>query len=234
MNRSAIIIQARMSSARFPGKMMSNISGMPLVRYIYERCKRSSVKDVIVATSDDASDDVMYKYCKDNGIQIMRGSLDNVLKRYIQAADLVGAEYIVRVCGDTPLVDIMLIEKLLDMLASGGFGYVAPDRGSCAPAFYSEAVTLQALKKAIGLTMSKEGLEHVTKYILDNEKVFNARLIDAKLNPDFIKATRLTIDYPEDLDRVNAVINELRDRLHFSSEDVLDIVRKNSCRCDRS
>ena len=75
----AIIIQARMSSARFPGKMMLPLyNNTPLVEYVYERCKTSSVKNILVATSDDKSDDKLYNYCKRNSIPIARGSIKNV------------------------------------------------------------------------------------------------------------------------------------------------------------
>jgi len=82
-----------MSSDRFPGKMLEELGGVPLVEYVYRRCGTSNAADVIVATSADPSDDRLYSYCADRGIGIMRGSLDNVLARYIEAAEGAGARF---------------------------------------------------------------------------------------------------------------------------------------------
>jgi len=106
-----IIIQARMSSSRFPGKMMARLGDIPLIDFIYKRCCESSIKNILVATSDHKSDDILYNHCRGRGIPIMRGNLHNVLKRYIQAGELLNARYIIRVCGDTPFVDISLADS---------------------------------------------------------------------------------------------------------------------------
>ena len=224
----AIIIQARMSSRRFQGKMMSRIFDMPLIGYIYRRCAKSAVKKIIVATSDDKSDDVLCNYCKDNGIPVLRGSLDNVLDRYIKAADSLAASHVVRICGDTPFFDISLMDTMLDMLIREGLDYVSLNKETCAAGFYSETVALQALKKAASLACGKEDLEHVTKYIVDHRDKFSVKFLDAGLNPEFAKKARLTIDYPEDIKRANEIIDKLRDKLSFTSEDILDIVRERA------
>lgn len=215
-----------MTSERFPGKMLSHLFGMPLVEYMYKRCRKSSVKNVLTATSDAKSDDVLYNYCRENNIPVTRGSLYNVLERYIQAAELVSTDYIIRVCGDTPFVDISLIKILLQILISEKLDYVSLNRQTCAAGFYSEAVTLQALKKTASLAENKEDLEHVTKFIIDNKEKFLTKFIDTDLNPEFITGIRLTIDYPEDLQRANAILDELRDKFSFTSKQILDIVCK--------
>ncbi len=226
MNRCAIIIQARMSSLRFPKKMMAHLSGMPLIEYVYNRCRKSSVGKVLVATSNDRSDDELYDYCKKIQIPIVKGSLDSVLKRYIQAGCWTDADYIVRVCGDTPFVDIFLIDRLLKELISEKLDYVSFDKDTIASGFYSEAVTLGALKKVLLLTNDKEDLEHVTRFIIRNRKMFLAKFMKVKLNPEFIKDIRLTIDYPEDINTANIITDELKGNFLFSSSEILDIVKK--------
>jgi len=230
-NNSAVIIQARMSSIRFPGKMMSHISGMPLVEYAYKRCRKSSVKNILIATSEDKSDDVLYDHCKKNNIRIIRGSLDNVLQRYIQAAEFVGTEYIIRVSGDTPFVDVSLIDMLVKLLVDEKLEYVSLNRPSCASGFYSEAVTLQALKRVAGLTQDKEDLQHVTKFIIDSRDKFLTRFLDVDLNPAFVKKVRLTVDYPEDIQRANTIVNQLTNGFSFTSKEILNIVgEKEFCK----
>ena len=224
--RCAIIIQARMSSCRFPGKMMCKLSNMPLAEYIYRRCAQSSVKKIIVATSDDKSDDILYDHCEQNKIAVIRGSLDNVLKRYIDTAIYLGADYIVRVNGDTPFVDISLIDKFLEVLISEKLEYVSLDRKGKSSPFFSEAVTLQALEKSASLTDDKQDLEHVTKFILDNRDRFSIRFLDTALSAALPKDIRLTIDYPEDIETANTIIPKLKNKFCFTSKEILDVVRE--------
>lgn len=223
---SAIIIQGRMSSNRFPGKMISLVGGMPLVKFVYGRCKAGGEKDVMLATSDHPSDDVLCSYCGENSIPFMRGSLDNVLGRYVQAAELLGAEYIVRVGGDTPFVDVFMIDKLLKMLIGEKLDYISPERSTCASGFYSEAITIHTLKKALVLAKKQADLEHVTKFVIDEKGKFRTKFIDTGLNPYFIRNTRLTVDYPEDIDTANIIAKELAGNFSFTSSDILSIAKR--------
>lgn len=206
--------------------MMARLSADPLVKYVYARCRRSGAGKVLVATSTEGSDDVLYNYCKAERIPAMRGDIDNVVKRYADAARAAGIEYICRVCGDTPFVDTALIDALFDTLISGKLDYAAPDRQTCAPGFYCETFTLKALTKVLESAKSPDDLEHVTKYILDNRDKFAVKLVDAGLNPDFARKTRFTIDYPEDIETGRKIAARLSADYSFTSRDVLEAVRE--------
>lgn len=220
----SLVIQARMSSSRFPEKMMADLCGMPLIKYVYLRCFQSRLK-CIVATSDDKTDDPLYTFCRDNGIPVMRGSLHSVLDRYIQAGLLLKTDYMVRVCGDTPFVDIALIHELTEALINGRKDLVALDKRSCAAGFYSEAFTVAALKKTISLTDDGQDLEHVTRYIFNNPDKFMVQFVNPDLNPGFMGRFRLTIDYPEDIATAGSILDLLTDKLKFTSRDVLNILQ---------
>ncbi|HET7361377.1 MAG TPA: hypothetical protein VFI78_05530, partial [Salinimicrobium sp.] len=110
--RIGILVQARMSSSRLPGKSLRLIGENPLIWYVVQRMRLLNLP-VIVCTSVHPSDDVLCDYLKTQDIPFYRGSLENVLQRYIQAAEKFGIEHIVRVTGDNPLVDIELLEKSL-------------------------------------------------------------------------------------------------------------------------
>jgi spore coat polysaccharide biosynthesis protein SpsF (cytidylyltransferase family) len=157
----------------------------------------------------------------------MRGDLYNVLRRSIQAAELLNAQYVVRVGGDTPLVDISQMGLFLERLINEGLDYVSFNKDTCASAFYFEVITIDALRKTAALTNAKEDLEHVTKFIIDNPDSFRLKTVDMDLNPQFIRKVRLTVDYPEDLRLVNDVVKQLPDKLRFSSYDVLKIMQQN-------
>lgn len=221
-----IIMQARMSSKRFPGKMLSLIGGLPLIEYLYERSKRHHLKNIFIATSIDPSDDALYDFCLHKKIPAFRGNLDNVMARYIDAASWSGAKNIVRICADTPFVDFALAETLFGYLKTENVDYVSFTKETCLPCFYSEAFTLEALKKAASLTQEIEDLEHVTRFFIKNPGLFSVKWIDLDLNPEFAGSFRLTIDYPEDLDRANTVISRLKDKFSFTSNEVLGVIQK--------
>jgi spore coat polysaccharide biosynthesis protein SpsF (cytidylyltransferase family) len=224
----AIFIQARMSSQRFPQKMLEHIVGhVPLVEYVYKRCLQADRADMVsVLTSEDISDDGLFDYCLANNIKVHRGSLNNVLDRYIKAGEHFEADTICRVCGDTPFVDVETINASFDILISKGLDYVAPDRNTCAAGFYSETVSFQVLKEVAALTKSPEDLEHVTKFILDNKHTFNIKLLNVGLNPEFLKNVRFTVDHPGDMDFCSKIAKKVSIDYLFTSQDVLDAVKR--------
>jgi spore coat polysaccharide biosynthesis protein SpsF (cytidylyltransferase family) len=118
-----------------------------------------------------------------------------------------------------------LADSLSETLIKEKLDYISPDRLTCASAFYSEAVTLEALKKAASLTRVQEDLEHVTRYIINNRERFLTRFIDADLSPDFMNNVKLTIDYPEDIKRADIILNQLPNKTFFTSQDILSIVK---------
>src|SRR4051794_8965599 len=103
--RTVAIIQARMSSSRLPGKVLMPISGRPSILFTCARVARARNIDAIcVATSVDPSDDALAACVEEAGIAVYRGSLDDVLDRFAGAARVHGAEIVVRLTGDCPLI----------------------------------------------------------------------------------------------------------------------------------
>src|SRR5262245_50650375 len=106
MTKHVAIVQARMSSKRLPGKVLRPILGEPMLKHIVKRIERSHVFDeVLVATSESVSDDPVAAFCTSENIPCFRGSLDDVLKRFYDAAVSRKAEAIGRFTGDCPLLD---------------------------------------------------------------------------------------------------------------------------------
>lgn len=226
--KKAIIIQGRMSSSRFPGKMMSDLAGAPLIRFVYERCLNSKEAGITaVATSGDKTDDQLYEYCRSGGIPVFRGSLDNVLERYVRAAEFYGAGIICRVCGDSPFVDTSVIDEMFKMLEKTGIDYVAPVKDRCIAGLDSEVIRDIALKAALNNTADRDCLEHVTPYIKKAENKFKIKLIDFNLRPTPLSALVLTVDYPGDLEICNRVVAVLGKRYDFTSQDIFDALLYN-------
>lgn len=220
--KKGILIQARLSSSRFPGKMLHPIGKEPLVQYVFNRCKRSSQTDLVaVVTSIEKSDDLLYDYCKKLKIPVFRGSLNNVLDRYIQAAKHFECGTICRVCGDSPFVDISYIDEQFRFVKDN-VNYVAVEGGL--NGFFSEVVTFETLLKVQRLTNSDSDLEHVTKYIRNNLDMFNYKIIDMKMVEKKLQDITLTIDYKNDLELANLIIAKGLRGYNFISKDVIDIL----------
>lgn len=216
------MIQARLSSSRFPGKMLRKINGIPLIRYVVDRCRASIKADIVaVITSDQISDDPLYEYCMAHEIPVFRGSLTNVLDRYVQASLFFGCDIVCRVCGDSPFVDTFYIDKMFqDMRKDDEYLSVTGGLNG----FISEVVTYGALSKVERLTESADDLEHVTKYIRDNLSLFRNRLFEMDLIPESLKNITLTIDYEKDLELADIIIRKGLNGFYFQSQDVIKIL----------
>src|SRR5579872_1338671 len=106
MKKIVTIVQARTNSTRLPGKVMMDILGKPLLLRMIERVEASTLKGtVVVATTDSSDDDVIEKLCRENNILCYRGSEQDLLDRHYQAAKWQGAQSVVKIPSDCPLVD---------------------------------------------------------------------------------------------------------------------------------
>ncbi len=109
------IIQARMSSSRLPGKVLLDLGGQPMLARVVERARRAKlVNDVVVATTTDLSDDPIEALCAESGYPCSRGSLHDVLDRYYQAARTFGADVIVRITADCPVIDPDVVDRTIE------------------------------------------------------------------------------------------------------------------------
>jgi spore coat polysaccharide biosynthesis protein SpsF len=119
-----IIIQARMGSTRLPGKVLKPIAGRPMLFYQIERLRRVKLSQrIVVATTTKDADDAIVQFCAAQGIECTRGSEQDVLSRYCDAARQFNASTVVRVSSDCPLID----PELIDRAIAAFFGSNHPD-----------------------------------------------------------------------------------------------------------
>ncbi len=218
-----------MSSSRLPGKMLMQLGGLPLFEWVCRRCMTTgSVKKVVLATSEDESDTLLADKAVSLGFQVFRGSLNNVLDRYIRCAKSEKAEVVVRVCGDSPFVDTGLIKRLLDIYINNDLDYVSVDKETCTAGLDAEVVGLDALEKILSLSSDPDDLEHVTRHIRNHPDLYRVRLIDAgsKLCNGNLS---LTVDTEDDLKMCDCIARSLNlqtgaGRFDFTTDDIARIV----------
>lgn len=159
------VIQARMSSKRFPGKVLHIVRGRPLLAYLVERLRHChQLDDIIVATSTEASDDPVAEYVVNMGIHCYRGSLDDVAKRLLMASEALKANALVRISGDSPLIDSSLIDRLVAVFREADNSEVVTNVATRTfPKGQSvEVVSVSALRHRIDAGMTAAQKEHVT------------------------------------------------------------------------
>lgn len=221
--RIGILIQARLSSSRLPGKMLMNLGGIALVEYVYKRCLQSEEVDcVAVITSTEKSDNELVDFCRKKKIPVFRGPLNNVLQRYVDASLFFSVDTVVRVCGDSPFVDIYLLDNLLREKVNYEYDFVSIE--NTLDGFLFEIVTVNTLNLIRDASLLDEDLEHVTLYIKKNLTKFQCKFYDADLRPTKLKRTSLTIDTIDDLILANRIIEKGISGVDFTSQEVIDVL----------
>jgi spore coat polysaccharide biosynthesis protein SpsF len=215
------ILQARMSSSRLPGKVMADLLGEPMLARQIERLRRCRTIDrLLLATSIDPADDALAELAARIGIECFRGSLDDVLDRFHAAMAGRGADQIVRLTGDCPLIDPGLIDRLVELHVAGGYDHscntLTPRWPDGLDAEVMRAGVLEAAWREATLPSERE---HVTRFIYTRPERFRLGSLvgDADLSDQ-----RWTVDTPEDLAMVRAVYAALYPaNPAFGTEDIL-------------
>lgn len=218
------ILQARMSSSRLPGKVLLRTCGKPLLAHQIERVRRcEAVSHLVVATSTDASDDPIEHLCRELGVDVHRGSLDDVLDRFAGAARPFGPEWVVRLTGDCPLADPAVIDRVVRAAMGGGFDYVS---SALHPSF-PDGLDAECLRAPVLVAAASEARlpserEHVTAFVYSRSERF--RLGEVRNAVD-LSALRWTVDEPRDFVFVSQVFERLYPaNPRFSMDDVLQLL----------
>ncbi len=200
------VVQARMSSTRLPAKVLLEIKGRPLLEILHSRLQNSQcIDEIIIATSQDISDDQIELWCKKNGVKCFRGSLENVLERYYQCALIMTPDHIVRITADCPLIDPVVVDQVIRAHLDHDADYTS---NTLEPTFPDgldvEVMTLKALECAYKNAILPSHREHVTKYIYDNPKLFKLNSFKQQHN---YSSLRWTVDTYDDFQVVSEIIN---------------------------
>ncbi|MGR4865673.1 cytidylyltransferase domain-containing protein [Caulobacter sp. LARHSG274] len=221
------ILQARMSSSRLPGKVLADLAGAPMILRQIERLSRARrLGRIVVATSDQASDDVLAARLDKAGVPVFRGSLDDVLARFIGAMDAFGATgTVVRLTADCPLADPVVIDETVALHLASDADYTSntPARRSYPKGLDVEVFRAEALRAAARETADPYDREHVTPFLYRRPERFKVAGLEQAADEGEV---RWTVDRPDDLDFVRAVYAGLYGAdPAFTSDDVRAFVR---------
>ena len=215
-----------MSSTRLPGKVLADLVGQPMLARVIERVRRATtIDEVVVATSTGSSDDAVAEFCAQRGIGCFRGSEQDVLDRFYQAATQFGAGIVVRITGDCPLIDPAVIDRVVTALRSAECDYATNTlRYTFPDGLDVEAFTFAALERAWREASKPAEREHVTPYLRVAPRFRTSNVEHSvDLSP---KKLRWTVDEPRDLDFARAIYAEFSAQPDFGLQDVLDLLQR--------
>ena len=224
--RAVAIVQARMGSARLPGKILADLAGEPMLARVVARVGRAAgLAEVIVATTDEPADDAVATLAALRGWRCVRGSRDDVLSRYIKAAETTIADAFVRITADCPLADPAVIDAHLAAFAAPpAVDYASntlPPR-SFPRGLDVEVIGSEALHAAGRDDDAPASREHVTPFIYRHPERFRLRPVR---HADDLSAYRVTVDTSEDLALVREIYRHFGGRDDFSWLDAVAVLR---------
>ena len=224
--RIVAIVQARMGSSRFPGKVLLTLADQPVLQWVWERASRiPQVDETIVATTTSAADDPVASWCARHGIAAFRGSDDDVLDRYVACAAASEADAVVRITADCPLLDPEVSGRVVDaFLDSPGCEYANnTDPWTFPDGLDTEVISRHALEVSAREAVDPADREHVTRFV---RRRYPARFATVVVESERdLSGYRWTLDYPSDFTFLSAVAERLRDReLTGSMQEVLGIL----------
>jgi spore coat polysaccharide biosynthesis protein SpsF len=226
MVKVAAIIQARLSSQRLPGKVLKDLHGKTLLeRVIGQAKKSSSVDEIWLATSAEPEDDLLEIAGRRLGVSVYRGPLDNVLQRFDETAEQSGADILVRITADNPLVEPSFMDQGLAALRTQGLDYVGMEHVPYGTGI--EVFTRLALIQAAQDAISDYEREHVTPYILNHPEKFNMIKLQPELKHLQREDVRLTIDTMEDYVKMYKLFYHLENqKIEVTLEQAIQYIDK--------
>ncbi len=227
--KTAIIIQARMTSTRLPGKVLKEVLGKPLLEYQVERLRRVKLADeIVIATTTNETDQPILDLCYKLSVPYFRGPEDDVLARYHGAARQYPADIVIRITSDCPLIDPAVVDRMIMFFKNHypKYDYVS----NCLQRTYprgmdTEVFTFKALSEAFSEAKTQPEREHVTPFIYRRPDRYSLANVHCDKN---YSCHRWTVDTPEDFELIQNMIAALYPvNPCFSLQDCLEILRKN-------
>ncbi|WP_150271182.1 cytidylyltransferase domain-containing protein [Paenibacillus tepidiphilus] len=228
--RTIAIIQARMLSTRLPGKIMKQVVNKPLLEYQINQLRRAKTIDqLVIATTTNAAEQPIIDLCTRLSVDYFRGPEEDVLSRYYEAACHYGAETVVRLTSDCPLLDPAVVDEAVSEFLSNpeAYDYVSNTLERTYPRGYDvEVFSMKVLEQAYKHAAQPAEREHVTPYLYQHPELF--RLGQVKQVNDF-SSYRITVDTKEDFELIARLITALSGKgtEQFTLDAVVSILQEH-------
>lgn len=230
MHNTIVLIQARMGSTRLPGKVLKEVCNKSLLELMVERISiAKNIDNIAIITTEQSEDDVIVEMCKNNEWQYFRGSSHNLLDRHYKAALHFGADHVIKIPSDCPLVDPSVIDKVVNFYFTSQVDYASnlhpqsyPDGNDV------EIMSVTTLERAMNLASKDFELEHTTPYIWNRPSEF--RLGNYLMNEleDLSNVYRYTLDYIEDFFVIKKIFESLyEDEKIFTVDAIIQFLYTN-------
>ena len=197
-----IFIQARMSSTRFPGKMLAPLHGVPVIKHIVDRVSKvPDIQDAVVLTSTQQSDDPLAAYLDAQGHKVFRGDLDNVFLRFQDALKTYPCDAFVRICGDSPIIHPDLIVYMMSCFKKETADFLSNTHHKKFPKGQSVEIIKSDLFTSIDpRSLTEEQQEHVMPYFYENAAKYKTVFPDSTVNHRHINTCVDTIEDLQNLE----------------------------------
>ncbi len=203
------VIQARMGSTRLPGKVLETLGGRPVLEWAIDAaCRARAIDEVVVATSSSAADQAVAQLARECGVDVVTGSENDVLSRFLLALEGRRAAEVVRLTGDCPLLDAGLIDRAVHVFRSLGADYVylGPE-GGYPRGVDTEVIASRHLGAIAERSTDPDDREHVTRFVRQRPEHYKLHIEEAP--GELRRPYRLCVDVPEDLSLVRSIVDDL-------------------------
>jgi spore coat polysaccharide biosynthesis protein SpsF len=224
-----IIVQARMTSTRLPGKILKKVLGKSLLEYQIERLRRVKLADeIVIATTINETDEPVVKLCNSVSVPYFRGSEEDVLSRYYETAKAHQADLIARVTSDCPLIDPEVIDQVMKLYIDHQteYDYVSNSLERTYPrGMDTEVFSFKVLQEAFLEATALPDREHVTPFIHRQPQRYSLASVNYSENQSY---HRWTVDTPEDFQLIKKIIEAIYPKLpDFTLRDCLNLLEEN-------
>lgn len=227
MNKIIAVIQARVGSTRLPNKVLLDLEGKTVIEHVINRVSKSKlVSETVVATTVLDQDLKIVDLCSGIGVRVYRGSENDVLDRFYQAAKQLNAGHIVRVTADCPLIDHKVIDDVLSLHLKKKSDYTSNTIKETFPDGEDvEAFTFGALKRAWQDAELPSEREHVTPYIRNNPGIFQLENLSSPVD---LSGKRWTLDEEKDYEFIVKIYGALyKKNKFFGMKEILRLLRSH-------
>ena len=219
------IVQARMGSTRLPGKVLKDLGGDTILARVVHRLRRARlINEIVIATTTSPADDSIVRECERLAVKCFRGSEQDVLDRYYQAAKVLSAEAVVRITSDCPLIDPELVDATVRTFLEKKADYANNVSPRTFPRGLDvEVLTFAGLERAWREAVKPHEREHVTPYFYEHPELFHLTSIQGESD---YSAYRWTLDTSEDLELIRAIYSRLGNRDDFGWHEALAVMER--------